>query len=176
MKNYTKALDKDGPTFKFLQMKFLRISEEKLRAGVFDGPQIGELNKDQGFTACMSAVEKKTCAAFRVVISNFLGKHRSPDYKKQIKEPLENFQSLGARMSVKMHFLCSHSDYFPNNCGDYNEEQGKRSHQDLRQMEERHQGYWEVNMLAECCWCLKRDLPDSMHRRKSLNRHFLSSY
>ena len=79
-------------------------------------------------------------------------------------------------MFVKMHFLCLHLDYIPDNCGGYTKEQGKRSHQDLRQMEERYQGYWEVNMLADYCWCLKRDLPDSMHRRKSLKRHFLSSY
>ena len=38
MKNYTKALDKDDPTFKLLQVKFSRISEGKLRAGVIDGP------------------------------------------------------------------------------------------------------------------------------------------
>ena len=59
MKNHTKALDKDGPTFKFLEMKFSRISKAKLRAGVFDWPQIRELIKDEGFTASMSAVEKK---------------------------------------------------------------------------------------------------------------------
>ena len=34
MKNYIKALHKDGPTFKFLQMKF----ETNLRAGVVDWP------------------------------------------------------------------------------------------------------------------------------------------
>ena len=78
-------------------------------------------------------------------------------------------------MSVKMHFLSSHLDYFPENCGDYSEEQGERFHQDLRQMEERYQGYWDVNMLADYCWCLKRDLPNSTHKRKSLKRHFLSS-
>ena len=51
MKNYIKALDKDGPTFNFLPMKFPPISKAKLRAGVFDGPQIRELTKDEGFTA-----------------------------------------------------------------------------------------------------------------------------
>ena len=74
-------------------------------------------------------------------------------------------------MSVKMHL-----DYFPDNCGDYSEEQGERSHQDLRQMEERYQGYRDVNMLADYCWCLKRNLPSSTHKRKSLKRHFLSSH
>ena len=59
MKNYTKAFDKDGSTFKFLQIKFFRTSETKLRAGVFDEPPISELTKNEGFTANMRAKEKR---------------------------------------------------------------------------------------------------------------------
>ena len=60
MKNYIKALDKDGPTFMYLRKKFPRISDVKLlRAGVVDGPQLRELIKDEGFTAQMSAREKR---------------------------------------------------------------------------------------------------------------------
>ena len=53
-----------------------------------------------------------------------------------VDELMENFRKLGARMSVKMHFLHSHLDYFPENCGDLNEEQGELFHQDLHGMEE----------------------------------------
>ena len=175
MKNYIKALDKDGPTFMCLRRKFSRISEVKLRAGVVDVPQIRKLIKDEGFTAQMSAREKRALTSFWVVTSNFLGKHRSPDYEEQVKELLESYRSLGARMSIKMHFLSSHLDYFPDNCGDYSEEQGDRFHQELRQMEERYRGYWDISMLADYCWCLKRDFPNSTHKWKSLKRHFLSS-
>ena len=49
---------------------------------------------------------------------------------------LQNFQVLGARMSIKLHYLFSHVDYFPENLGDVNEEQGERFHQDIRTMEE----------------------------------------
>ena len=73
-------------------MKFSRISEAKLRAEVFDRPQIRELTKGEGFTASMNAVEKRAWIAFRVVISNFLGMYRSPNDKEQIKELLESFQ------------------------------------------------------------------------------------
>ena len=48
---------------------------------------------------------------------------------------MENFRQIGARMSVKMHFLRSHLDYFPENWGDFNEEQGERFHQDISYME-----------------------------------------
>ena len=54
---------------------------------------------------------------------------------------MRSYHKIGARMSIKMHFLNSHLDYFPNNCGDYSEEQGERFHQDLATMEERYQGF-----------------------------------
>ena len=65
-----------------------------------------------------------------------------------VYELMHNFQALGARMSTKMHILNSHLDYFPGNCGDYSEEQGKRFHQDIRIMEERYQCRWDINMFA----------------------------
>ena len=52
-------------------------------------------------------------------------------------------------MSVKLHFLHSHLEYFPDNLGYYSEEQGERFHQDLKIMERRYQGAWGVNMMAD---------------------------
>ena len=49
MKNFVKALDKDGQSFRFLQTKFPYVSDAKLLAGVFDGLQIRELMKDSSF-------------------------------------------------------------------------------------------------------------------------------
>lgn len=69
----------------------------------------------------------------------------------------ENYRRLGCLMSVKLHFLHSHLEYFPNNLGDYSEEQGERFHQDLKVMEKRYQGVWGVNMMADYCWMLKRE-------------------
>ena len=66
-----------------------------------------------------------------------------------VNELIENFRKLGARMSVKMHFLRSHLDYFPENCGNFSEQQGERFYQDLRGMEECYQGRWDVKFLAD---------------------------
>ncbi|XP_057336467.1 pancreatic lipase-related protein 2-like [Microplitis mediator] len=38
-------------------------------------------------------------------------------------------------MNLKLHFLDSHIDHFPENLGDYSEEQGERFHQDISEME-----------------------------------------
>ena len=60
-------------------------------------------------------------------------------------------------MNLKLHFLNSHLDYFPENICDYSKEPGERFHQDLKEMDRRYQGRWDINMLADYCWVLKRD-------------------
>lgn len=50
---------------------------------------------------------------------------------------LKAFQALGCLMSLKVHFLHSQLDYFPENLGDVSEEQGERFHQDIKEMEKR---------------------------------------
>lgn len=173
IKKFVKALDKKGRAVAFLKEKFPRISEAKLEAGIFDGPQIRELLKDAKFEDSLDSNEINAWRAFKSIIQNFLGNHRSPDYEHVVEELLHSFKALGARMSIKMHFLSSHLDYFPDNCGDLSEEQGERFHQDIRVMEERYQGRWDVNMLADYCWCLKRDVCAAEHKRKSLKKPFL---
>lgn len=49
MKQFVKALDKDGQCFMYIGQKFPTISDAKLKQGVFDGPQIRTLFKDTNF-------------------------------------------------------------------------------------------------------------------------------
>jgi hypothetical protein len=60
-------------------------------------------------------------------------------------------------MSVKVHFLHSHIEYFPENLGRFSEEQGERFYQDIKEMERRYQGRWNEHMMDDYCWMLKRD-------------------
>ena len=118
-----------------MKKKFPRVSEAKILAGIFDGPQIRELMKDPNFDKSLTPKEKRAWTALKSIIQNFLGNHRSEDYQRVVTDLLKRFQALGACMSIKLHFLSSHLDYFPDNCGDYSEEQGERFHQDIRVME-----------------------------------------
>ena len=85
---------------------------------------------------------------------------------------ISNLGVMGCNMSIKLHFLNSHIDYFPENLGAVSEEQGERFHQDLKELEVRYQGRWNTNMMADYCWLLKRDDPSRKFKRKSLNRSF----
>ena len=61
-------------------------------------------------------------AAFRSVTEYFLGKNKGPNYKAIVETMLENLKKMGCNMSVKVHFLYSHIDYFPEILGHYSEE------------------------------------------------------
>ena len=160
MKQFVRALNMNGNCFKYIKRKFPKKSDAKLEAGVFDGPEIRRLIRDGNFEYSMTKVEKNAWLSFKSVVKNFLGNNKSLNYKTEIKKMLSNYQKLGCRMSLKLHFFDSHVDYFPNNLGDYSEEQGERFHQDIKEMEKRYQGRWDEHMLADYCWNLKRDLPE----------------
>ena len=142
MKNFVQALNKGNPSFKFLHSKFPAVSDVKLGAGVFNGPQIRGLIRYTTFDEALTKAEKRAWESFKNVSTKFLGKKRSPSYEDIVYKLMHNFQALGARMSTTMHFLNSYLHYFPENCDDYSEKQGERFHQDIytRMMEERYQG------------------------------------
>lgn len=79
---------------------------------------------------------------------------------------LNAYEGMGCNMSLKIHFLHSHLDFFPENLGDVSDEHGERFHQDIAIMEKRYQGKWSPRMLGDYCWTLIRDLPETVHKRK----------
>ncbi|UYV84312.1 K02A2.6-like [Cordylochernes scorpioides] len=76
-------------------------------------------------------------------------------------------------MSLKIHFLHSHLDFFPDNLGAVSDEHGERFHQDISSMEKRYQGKWSPCMLADYCWTLKKDVPQANTKvySTSFNEH-----
>ncbi len=174
MKQFIKALDDNSRAYQYLVKKFPRMSDAKMKAGVLIGPQIRQLLDDASFSSAMTRVEKAAWTSFQAVVKGFLGNNKDPMYRSQVQKLSKNYQKLGCRMSLKLHFLNSHIDYFPENLGAYSEEQGERFQQDISEMESRYQGLWNVNMMADYCWCLQRH--DSLdHKRKSRKRSFLQS-
>jgi len=62
-------------------------------------------------------------------------------------------------MSIKLHFVYRHLHNFPENLDDVGDKQGERFHQNLKAMEERYQMRWDVNVMANYCWGIKRESP-----------------
>lgn len=79
---------------------------------------------------------------------------------------------MGVKMSLKIHFLYSHLDFFPENLGQVSDEHGERFHQDLKFFEQNYQGYWDQAMLGDYCWSIIRDTDTNKYKKKAKARHF----
>ena len=66
----------------------------------------------------MTTRESEAWKAFRAVVQNFLGNKRIDDYKLLVNNLMEKYENMGCRMSLKLHFLHSHLDFFSPNIGD----------------------------------------------------------
>ena len=118
MKNFVKAMAKQNSNgFKFLCKKFPKLSLAKLKEGIFVGPQIQKVFEDPECEKTLNALEPRAWHAFKWICSNFLGNVKSNSYQEGVAELLAAYKEMGCRMSLKIDFLHSHLDFFPENLG-----------------------------------------------------------
>jgi hypothetical protein len=89
------------------------MSEAKLIEDFFVGPDIRKLVFNEGFLLTVTEVDRDAWIAFKSVFTKFLGNNKDPDYVTIVARMLEKFIVLGCLMSLKIHFLNSHLDFFP---------------------------------------------------------------
>ncbi|GBL75698.1 hypothetical protein AVEN_155005-1 [Araneus ventricosus] len=75
--------------------------------------------------------EKQVWDAFYQVSTNFLGNDKAENYKDLVEDMLTLFQDFGCNMSLKIHFLDFHLNFFPDNCGQVSDEHGERFRQNI---------------------------------------------
>ena len=81
MKNFVKAMDHHGKGFQYFWKKFAnKKSDAKLKAGVFVGPNIRDLMKDEQFDIHLNSLELGAWKSFKKVIHNFFGSKKSENY------------------------------------------------------------------------------------------------
>ena len=110
-KNSVKAMNQEEAAFTYLREKFSRLSEAKLKKGIFIGPQIRDLIKDEYFDKLLQGDEKAVWDSFKFVVKGFLGNRRAQNYEDLVNNLLQSYQKLGCNMSLKIHFLHSHLDF-----------------------------------------------------------------
>jgi hypothetical protein len=170
MKEFVKALSEEGDCSKHICKKFTALTEATLKKVVFTGPDIRKPLSDATFEDTMFATEKTAWQGFRDDVTKFLGNMKDANYTNIVNKMLDGFKDLGCNMSLKLHFLHSHLDYFSENLGSLTEGQGERFRTDVKETERRYQGRWNINKLAVSCWMLKQEVPESTHRRKGARR------
>jgi hypothetical protein len=88
-----------------------------------------------------------TWQALKNVTKSFLGNHKAENYHETGSDLLTAYKAMGCNMSLKVHFLGSHLDFFSENLGAVSDEHGERFHQDISNMEKWYQGSG-----ASVCW------------------------
>ena len=171
MKNFVKALHKNAVAFQHLSTVFSGLSAAKLKEGIFVGPQIREVMKDTDFEELLNLKELRVWEAFNSVYRDFLGNTRVPDYQACIEKLLKSYEDMGCRMSLNIHFLHSHLNFFPPNLGAMSDEHGERFHQEITKMESNYQDKWNPGMMGDFCWMLLHDIPEAKYTRSSKKTH-----
>ena len=172
MKNFVKALQKNGAAFQHLSTVFPGLSAARLKQGIFVGPQMLEVLKDTDFEELLNLKEQRAWEAFKSVCSGFLGNKCVPDYQACIEKLLMSYEDMGCRMSLKIHVLHSHPNFSPPNLGAVSDEHGERFHEYITKMESNYQGKWNPGIMGDFCWMLLRDIPEAKYTRSSKKIHF----
>ena len=78
MKNFVKGMDYQGSSFQYLKKKFKgKLTDAKLEAGVFTGPEIHSVINDSSFPASLNEMELEAWSSFANVVKNVFGKSHS---------------------------------------------------------------------------------------------------
>ena len=91
------GLMKQFVCFQHLIYTFPGLSYEKIKAGIFNGPQIRTLVCDQGFTQTMNDKEKAAWLSFVDVTENFLGNKKAQNYENLVSNMLSAFHHLASK-------------------------------------------------------------------------------
>ena len=167
MKNFVKVTDKTIRGFEDVSITFPNVSNAKINEGVFIGHQIRELMQDRRFDKDLIETERNAWLSLKRICKDFLENHKSTNFQDVVQDLLTSYKAMGCNMSLKIQFLESNLDFFPENLGEVSDEHGERFHQDTMAIEKLYQGKWTSSMLADYCLTLKRDIPDAKYRRKS---------
>ena len=136
------------------------------------GPPIRRMLVSEELEEQMPDLQRNAWQSFRMIVEGFLGNHRRDDYAMVMSNFIESYENLGCHMSLKLHFLHSHLDFFRDNLGTVSEEHGERFHQDIQVMEKRYHGRWNEAMTGDYVWNLMWKSNTKYKRKNYSNVHF----
>ena len=77
---------------------------------------------------------------------------------------IKAFRRLGSKMTLKLHLLHSHLEFFPANLGAVSDEHSERFHQDIVVVETCYKRKSNANMVGDYCWFLQKQSETKYHR------------
>jgi hypothetical protein len=86
-------VNQEEAAFTYLREKFPRLSEAKLKEGIFIGPQIRDLIKDEYFDKLLQGDEKAAWDSFKFVVKGFWGKRRAQNCEEFVNNLLQSYRN-----------------------------------------------------------------------------------
>ena len=74
--------------------------------------------QDRQFDEDLNGTERNAWLSFKRICKDFLGNHKAANYQDDVQDLLTSYKAMGCNMSLKIHFLESHLDLFPENLGE----------------------------------------------------------
>ncbi|XP_071538386.1 uncharacterized protein [Panulirus ornatus] len=109
MKQFVTALDKESAAFKSLQDFFPKVSEAKVKDGVFVIPQLKILECKE-FPRKLTKKEKAAWYNFVAVGCVFLGNHKAENYVELVEIMVKNYSKMDCGQSLRIYILDAHLD------------------------------------------------------------------
>jgi hypothetical protein len=103
--------------------------------------------------------------SFKTVVNGFLGNRSAQNYEELVNNLLQSYHKLGCNMSLKIYFLHTYLDFFPEISGVVNDEHGERFIK--TSMKEQYQEKRYCVFLTDCCWTLARNAPTMEYKRQT---------
>ena len=128
--------------------------------------------QDTQFYEDLNETERNAWLSFKRICKDCLANHKAENHQDVVQDPLTSYKAMGSNMSLKIHFLETHLDFFPENLGDVSDVHGERFHPDVMAMEKRYQSEWTSSKVADYWRTLKMAVPDAKYRRKSYTSTF----
>ena len=94
---------------------FPSIPEAKVNGGILVRQEIRTRLASEELKEQMSDLERNAWQAFKLIAEGFLGNHRRNDYAMVVSNLIISYEKLCCRISLKLHFLHSHLDFFRDN-------------------------------------------------------------
>ena len=116
-------------------------------------------------------MELEAWSSFVNVVKQFLENHKAENHHQLTQNMLKSYERMRCQMSLKMHFLHSHLDFFPANLRavsdeHVSDEHCKRFHQQISIMRNRYQGNFNPNMIGSYCWFLQTETSSFKQQKK----------
>jgi hypothetical protein len=115
--------------------------------------------RDNQFDEDLNETWRNAWLSFKRICKDFLGNHKAANYQDIVQDLLTSYKAMGCNMSLKIHFLESHLDFFSENLGEVSDEHCERFHQDImasnrgtKQVDPKYVGRLLLDTGEVCTW------------------------